>query len=137
MPYWHDPRVYSIALIQNLRVSDRHLNGDPSLDLNWEMHEWFLCDPRVPFITLTQDMGILDRCLDGRIFMGSFERIMINKKWDDNTLFNPRVYFVNSLWNPKVSRGWRFNFISFIINHGKKYHKHTNRVSKYTKGKRD
>ena len=50
-----------------------------------------LCDPKVLSITLTQNPEILDRCLNGGLFMGSFECIMNNEQFEYETRLNPQA----------------------------------------------
>ena len=79
------------------------------------MHDQFLCDPGVLSITPTPNPEILDGCLNGGLILGSLE-CMINieiTKW--RTHLNPQVYFINFMWNPRVSWVWEFNSISFIV----------------------
>jgi hypothetical protein len=67
------------------------------------MHEQFLCDPRILSITLTQDPKILDGCLNGGLIIGYLECMMNNEQRTENAQPNPRVYFINSIRNPRVS----------------------------------
>jgi hypothetical protein len=63
----YDHKVHSNIFAQNLRVLDRCMNEDLSLDQYRKRNKCMnnLYDPKVPSLTLAQDPKILDGCLNG------------------------------------------------------------------------
>ena len=51
----------------------------------------------------------LDRCLNKGIVIGPYEWTKDDKQLNETTQLNSRVYFINFMWNPRVSWVWEFN----------------------------
>ena len=87
----YDPKVYSIIFAQNLRVLDRGIDKDLSLDLIMHFKETFmnnLYSPKVYSIIITQNPRVLDICVNEDSSL-DFMNVYYDKQSNETTRLNP------------------------------------------------